>query len=439
MTITYDSVNILTDPYVPRFIKHESSPERLISLLDNANDDGSILISEKYGVKHILLQGIIYGSSASDLETKIDVFKEVFSREAKNLDISWEAGTRRYVATCTSHKFDRDSFNISMCPWSADFIIPGGIGENISEVSSVVEDTFGSGLWNENVTFLGSAKPKPRLVIKPTVLATGKYRNISIEVDNKRIVIPFNSALAADTELEVSCRDKTIEYDSAEMDEFYGQFPDFILGSNAIEVKIGDILDEKQEEYNGIVTIHATTDVAINTNVAQSIKVRNTDYSYAQLGLRLKKVGSPTGNLLIKIKTDSGGDPDTTVSTYDGIGNTTAEFTVDVSTLTTSFAWVKKMTDDGANRSFKLDADTVYWIEIDASAIGDVDNYVQVQYDGIYKDYNKGHMALYYKTGAVWAWHHTDLDGDISFRLYFGNTAYGDDSKGSVYYYKRYL
>jgi len=438
MTITYDSVDLLTDPYVPRFIKHESSPERDISVMDNPNDDGGILISDKYGVKHITLRGIIYGSSASDLETKIDTFKEVFSRQAKNLDISWESGTRRYVATCSYHKFDRDSFNVSMCPWTADFIIPSGIGENSAEVSSVVDDTFGSGLWNETLSFLGSAKPKPRFVIEPTVLAIGKYRSISIEANDKRIVIPFDSALTASTELEVNCRNKTIEYDGEVVDKFYGQYPDLSLGSNDVEVKIGDILDERFELYPSALTIYQSAADYIFTKCGQSFKVEHTDMSYSGLALRLRKVGSPTGNLVISIKSDSDDEPDALVQNNDGIGNTQAQFTIDVATLTTSMAWVKNITDTGANRSFNLDADIVYWIEIDASSIGDAANYVEVGYDQS-MGYNKGHMATYFHVTAVGAWSSTFVPGDIAFRLYFGNTAYGDDSKGSIYYYKRYL
>jgi len=137
MTATFDSVNILADPYVPRFIKHESSPERDLSLMELAREDGSVIIAEKFGVKHITLQGVIYGSTQADLETKIDAFKELFSRDAKNLDIGWASGTRRYVATCVKHSFDRDSFHVSICPWTADFIVPEGIGKDTTEVNII--------------------------------------------------------------------------------------------------------------------------------------------------------------------------------------------------------------------------------------------------------------------------------------------------------------
>jgi len=138
MTILFDTVDISTDPYVPRFIKHETVPERILSLMELARENGSVIVAEKYGVKHILLQGIIYGSTQVDLETKIDTFKELFSREAKDLDISWEAGTRRYVATCVSHKFDRDYFHISICPWTADFIVPEGVGKDTTRTDAVI-------------------------------------------------------------------------------------------------------------------------------------------------------------------------------------------------------------------------------------------------------------------------------------------------------------
>ncbi len=114
--IQFDSVEILNSTYSPRFVKHESAAERFVNSLQLAREDGEILISANYGKKKITLSGILLGTSKNDLESKIDIFKELLSRQEKNLDIDWNGITLRFVATCVSHNFDRDHYNINFVP-----------------------------------------------------------------------------------------------------------------------------------------------------------------------------------------------------------------------------------------------------------------------------------------------------------------------------------
>ena len=136
-SVTYDSVQIVTTTYVPRQLKHESVPFRELTLQQLAKDDGAILVSVRYGVKRIIINGRIKASTQSGLETAIDIFKELFSRKEKNLDISWAGSTRRYVATCSRHEFNRDYMHINFVPWSAEFIIVSGVGKDTA-ITAVV-------------------------------------------------------------------------------------------------------------------------------------------------------------------------------------------------------------------------------------------------------------------------------------------------------------
>jgi len=104
-SIKFDGTEILDTTHVPRFMKHESAPLRSIQLLDLTRDDGQVVVSIKYAQKTIKLQGVLTGSSQADLESKIDTFKELFSRQAKNLVVDWNGTTRTYVATCMNHVF----------------------------------------------------------------------------------------------------------------------------------------------------------------------------------------------------------------------------------------------------------------------------------------------------------------------------------------------
>src|SRR5205085_8353450 len=97
-SVKFDSTEILDSTHLPRFVQHEDTADRALIEVSLARTDSQILIAEFYGMKVIRLQGKLKGTSQSDLETKIDTFKELFSRPEKNLDISWAGGTRRYVA-----------------------------------------------------------------------------------------------------------------------------------------------------------------------------------------------------------------------------------------------------------------------------------------------------------------------------------------------------
>jgi len=87
-SIKFDSTELVNTTYIPRTIKHETIPQRYQSLLQMSGDDGAILVSSRYGEKIITINGILTGTSEANLEANIDSFKELFSRENKNLDIS---------------------------------------------------------------------------------------------------------------------------------------------------------------------------------------------------------------------------------------------------------------------------------------------------------------------------------------------------------------
>ncbi|MFA5462449.1 MAG: hypothetical protein WC274_10285, partial [Sulfurimonas sp.] len=102
-SIKFDSTELLNTTYIPRYVKHESSTDRELGIMNLARDNGSVLVNDRRGTKTITLKGILTGATESALETAIDNFKELFSRQQKNLDISWAGSTRRYIATCKSH------------------------------------------------------------------------------------------------------------------------------------------------------------------------------------------------------------------------------------------------------------------------------------------------------------------------------------------------
>ena len=422
-SIIFDSVELVNSTYAPQYIKHESAPERDLSIMDLAREGGAILISEKYGKKYITVIGSLKAASQSALETAIDSFKELFSRVEKNLDISWGGGTRRYVATCQEHTFERSHLNITFVPWRAVFVVVSGIGEDTSETTLVNNDDFTAASKSGSLTFLGSAEPKPRIRVKCGVAATDP-KGICIENTDKgeRFIITRSAGLGAGEYFEMDCRLKTAKYDGDAV-PFYGVFPDWIVGANAYKIQIGKILDQS---FTGG-TAAAGFDIYVNTWEAQSFTVPNRDATYQAISLYLKT--GPLGittNLTVEIQGDSAGEPD-------GTPVTNAEFDIAYGDVGTSFAWITVY----STNAFTLAANTRYWTVIKCAG-GDASHYYEVGYvSGVDATYKRGCYALSTDGGSNW---NAVATQDLWFKLYYGGkedaakTYYFD-----VYYYKRYL
>jgi len=365
-SIKFDSTELVNTTYIPRTIKHETIPQRYQSLLQMSGDDGAILVSSRYGEKIITINGILTGTSEANLEANIDSFKELFSRENKNLDISWNSSTRRYVATCTKHSFDRDYFHLLFVPWTAEFVVPNGVGEDTTITVLVDAETFGSGYWSKSVTFAGTAEPKPVITIKPGTSVTG-FAALSITgYNNTRMIIPVDDSIVANDTWVVDCKNKTITKNGNAVTKYYGEFPKWIVGANTLIVEIGQILDESFTPTNttgeALGVFHTTT-IMQAKKMAQSFMVTDSDYSYFKLGLRLKKTGSPTGTMKAYIYTDNNGVPGSLVNIYDSEQGeyVSATFDIPMASLGAAFAWYEPEVASGANHCFTLSANTKYW------------------------------------------------------------------------------
>lgn len=423
-TIKFDGTEILNTTYIPRFMKHESAPERFLDMADLSREDGMILISERYGIKTIPLQGVLVGTSVSDLETKINTFKELFSRVSKNLDIDWAGGTLRYVANCLTHHFDRDHFNLMFVPWTAEFVVVGGVGEDTTE-TTLEDSSFTAsskiGAW----TFAGSSRPKPRITVKCGVAATDpKGLSIKNTDTGERIIITRITGFGANKDFEADCRLKTTKYDSIERG-FYGVFPLFQVGANNYEIKIGDIVDQSFEN-----TAHAADidSVLYGANkMDMSLTVPYTDETYQGIVLYLRKEGTIANNMTIRIETDVNGEASGVLV------HANATFTLLKTAPGSSFGWILV----NSTSAFTIPANTIVHIVCSTSG-GDGSNcYVFGCATGLNATYKRGSKSYYDDGLGTWT---NYPDDDILFQLLYGGKA--DATKTyyyKVYYYKRYL
>jgi hypothetical protein len=117
-----------------------------------------------------------------------------------------------------------------------------------------------------------------------------------------------------------------------------------------------------------------------NDALGQSIQLSSAA-DVESVKLWLKKVGSPTGNLTLKIYSDASGEPDTVIS------NGTSD-TVAASALSTSFGWI---TFTFANVP-ALSASTTYWLVLETTDSASTDNFVEWGADESSPSYANGEM-----------------------------------------------
>ena len=53
MSIKFDNQELIGSTYIPRFVKHESNPDRELNSAELSGEDGSVFISTRWGKKII--------------------------------------------------------------------------------------------------------------------------------------------------------------------------------------------------------------------------------------------------------------------------------------------------------------------------------------------------------------------------------------------------
>jgi len=439
-SIKFDSTEIRTTTYVPRFVKHESAPERVITQIELSREDGNVLVAAKYSVKKIALQGILIGSTQADLESKIDAFKELISRKEKNLDIEWNGATMRYVATCTGQEFDRDHFNILHVPWTIEFTVFSGEGKDTTTTTPANDNNiaFTSPNYANADTFdmAGSKPARPVITITGANWPTGckgiEYKNTDT---GEKIVITRNKTWGNTDKIIIDCLLKLVSenLNSAVYNygQFYGVFPQFKIGTNAIRLQAGAIVCQETSENGDFTYVNSGYHMSATTHkLAQSFTVPYKDETFSGVTLLLSKQGSP-GILDWRIETDNNGVPSGTLAHANAYGGGQP--------ISSSVHYERMMAGDGATTLFTLNANTKYWIVLNTEATVDAGNYynwnLSPDMPALYNPYTKGNGLIYIASWAAI----TPATSSFGFKLLYGGFVNTGNAKHKVEYVKTYL
>lgn len=426
-SVKYDSTELVNSTYNLEYSRDHSAPPRDFTLVPYATDDGSVVVFDKYGIKHIVVKGFIKAATPAALQIAVDAFKELFSRRNKNLDITPLGGTlRRYVANCVAHTLVAEHYNNTFLPYEAEFIVPLGIGK-----ATATTEIYNASLTaNHGAVYTLSVGSSPEQKLKFTLTFTTAaaiagvkiriYNDATPDLYDTAIIVTKNAFSNADV-LIVDADAKTVTIGGTAVD-YYGTFPRAILGTNKTKIVI-TFTQIIIEQHGGGGAESAQDIYDVLKQLAQSFMVKHTDDTYRTLRLEIAKTGAPPDDLTITIEGDNDGKPD---------GVAVATFTVTAGSLTGGGVMDVVTVDAAAN--FSLTGNTRYWIVFN-TINGDAANKYGI-YVSTTDTYSKGNWATF-NFGADWV---NDFTKDLIFLFRFGGKVTGAYSVATVIdYYPRYL
>ena len=309
--IQYDSTELLNATYVPRFVKHESAPNRLLSLLKLARQDGSVIVDDTFDDKYIDIQGYLTASSAANLEAAIDSFKELISRKDKNLDIAFASGTRRYVCRSVSHEFDRDHFHLLYVPYTIRFFVVGMVGKDTSETTALnLTGQTAASISSGSITYGGTYQPKLRHKITITTRGNADTARIT-NAAGDYIEVDLDGIVNGDY-IEIDEENQTVKKNGSVALNWRGKFPSVSIGAATLTLTIGGssyTLDQYQTNNHG----GSRSVIYDNTGGRDPIEFQSFVPTKSgrrnKLSLFLSRGGTPGGNVLFQIHEDNNGVP----------------------------------------------------------------------------------------------------------------------------------
>jgi hypothetical protein len=131
--------------------------------------------------------------------------------------------------------------------------------------------------------------------------------------------------------------------------------------------------------------------------IAQGVQVASNTTTKA-VRLYMRKIGTPTGTMTLRIETDSSGEPSGTLV------NANATTTVAESSLGTDWGWVTFT----FSSTFTLTASTQYWVVLSTNRSASAANYVMLGADNTGAAYLDGEAQ--YETSSTWYTEVTNTD-----------------------------
>lgn len=242
--ITFDSNDLQTYSanthvgIITNGIEHTNLPAKDAALYALANTNQSVIPYVGYPSKAITVKGAIVGSSESNLDSRIDTFKQYFLGKDKNLDIQYNGTTRRYVATVNAISVTRQQ-KVLFAEFQIEFVCTLPFGKNTSVTNALSASGRTLSGYTDPHTFLGTAPFQlPVFTYTFTAITGGaSYVQVGNSGNGQSILITDQTWVTNDV-LEIDVANRTVKRNGTEID-FIGAFPEFPPGAQNLSYSDG--------------------------------------------------------------------------------------------------------------------------------------------------------------------------------------------------------
>jgi hypothetical protein len=233
--ITFNSNSLQTSTILTDDIDHHATPVIDAKLYPLAHANMSNIPYVDYPNKIIPITGTLIGTSIANLDGLIDTFKGYLVGIGKNLDIDYNGGTRRYVATVAKAPTIKRPGGLTFAKFGAEFTCTNPFGTDTSNTTALSAAGRTSGSYSDSYTFLGSAPyQRPVITITITALTGGTGASISYGNGNTGQQIVVTRTWAANDVLVIDTFNKTVTVNGFNV-VFTGAFPWFAPGSQTLQ------------------------------------------------------------------------------------------------------------------------------------------------------------------------------------------------------------
>lgn len=226
-SFSLQTANILTaDP-----IQADQMPDREFSSAARVRQDGAILTYAAFRDKTITLTGKVIGTSQTDLDQRLDAIKLQLAAFEANLDIDYNGGSRRYVATCDGSNTTFTRISVLAATFTMTFICSSAYGTDTSATTVVSATAVTTSPKSITTSVFGGTAPYQLPTISYTLTSfTGATSNtITFANSTTGQSISISRTWAAADVVVVNTLTKSVTVNGTAVD-YQGVFPWFAPG-----------------------------------------------------------------------------------------------------------------------------------------------------------------------------------------------------------------
>lgn len=231
--LTFDSNDLQTASIITQQVDHYNAPSKSASIFPLAHANKSSIPFVNYPNRKIVASGHLTSDTIANLDALIDTFKGYFNTESGNLDIDYNGGTRRFIATVTNIVINRPK-GLTYAEFSVEFTCVEPFGRATSTNSLLSATGRTSASYDDSITVLGTAKWQLPIITITINSVTDGDGHITVKNNaNDQGITIIGQTFEADDVIEISCINRTVKLNGTEID-FIGSFPEFQTGSQEI-------------------------------------------------------------------------------------------------------------------------------------------------------------------------------------------------------------